>query len=76
MARKIWSATFKQQVAEEQVMMRKHRLFCKTLPKTFDILDRSLDDLDQNLRWKVINVDARTMITSRRNKAIDQLKLH
>jgi hypothetical protein len=59
-------------------MMLKHRLFCKKLPKTFDLLVRQLDELDQNLRVassKVIDKDTRTMIISRRNKVIGQLKL-
>ena len=41
-ARKIWTAIFKQQIAEEQVMMLEHRLFYKALPKAFDLFDHSL----------------------------------
>jgi bifunctional DNase/RNase len=62
-------------MAEEQVVMLKHRLFRKSLPKTFDLLDRAFDDLDEKLREKVIDKDIRTMITSRRHKVIGQLKL-
>jgi hypothetical protein len=65
----------KQQIAEEQVVMLKHQLFCRTLPKSFDSLDRPLDDLDEKLRKKVIDKDIRTMITSRRHKVVGQLKL-
>jgi hypothetical protein len=53
--------------------MLKHRLFSKTLPKTFDdVLERPMKDLDQNLRQqsKVIENDTRTMIIGRRNKVI------
>jgi hypothetical protein len=55
-------------------MMLKHRVFCKALPKTFNLSDHSLDDLDENLRQKVIDTDIRRMIISRRNKVIGQLK--
>ena len=65
----------KQQIAEEQVIMLKHRVFCKALPKTLDSLDRPLEHLDRNLRHTVIDKDVRTMITSRRNKVIGQVKL-
>jgi hypothetical protein len=54
--------------------MLKHRLFCKVLPKTFDLLDHSFDDLNENLGQKVIDKNTRTIITSRRIKVIGQLK--
>jgi ElaB/YqjD/DUF883 family membrane-anchored ribosome-binding protein len=65
----------KQQLAEEQVVMLKNRLFCKALPKIFDLLDRLSDDLNESLREKVIDNDTRSMITSRRDKILGQVKL-
>jgi len=50
-------------------------LFCKKLPRTFDILDCSFDNLKKKLRPTVIDKDIRTMITNRRNKLISQVKL-
>ncbi|CAF1285889.1 unnamed protein product, partial [Rotaria sordida] len=49
----------------------------QSLPKTFDVLDRSFDDLDQYLlcQQKVIDEDIRTTITNRRSKTIGQFKL-
>ena len=55
-------------------MMLKHRLFCKALPKAFDLFDHSFDDLNDNLRQKVIDKNTRAIITSRRVKVIGQLK--
>ena len=65
----------KQQIAEEQMVMVKHRVFCKALPKTLDSLDRPLEHLDRNLRHTVIDKNVRTMITSRCNQVIGQVKL-
>ena len=75
-AKRIWTATFKQQIAEEQVMMSKHRLACKSLPKTFDQCDRLLEEVDHSLRRStVIDKDACTTIMNRRQKLIGQFKL-
>ena len=71
----IWAATLKQYNAEGQVAMLKHRLFCKSLPRSFDALDQALDDLNQHVRQDVIDRNVQTMITSRREKVIGQLKL-
>ena len=54
--------------------MLKHRLSCKALPKVFDLFDHSFDDLNDNLRQKVIDKNTRAIITSRRVKVIGQLK--
>lgn len=75
-AKNIWSATFKQQIAEEQVMMFKHRLACKSLPKTFDQCDRVLEESNHSLRRStVIDEDTRTTIINRRQKLVGQFKL-
>jgi hypothetical protein len=51
----IWAATFQQPIAEEQVAILKHQLFCKSLPKKFDSLDHSFDDICSNSPPKVID---------------------
>lgn len=71
----IWAATLEQYNAEGQAVMLKHRLFCKSLPRSFDALDHALDDLDQHPQYDIIDKNVRTMITSRREKVVGQLKL-
>ena len=72
----MWSATLKQQLAEEKVTMLKHRLFCAVLPKAFDSLDQPLEDLERTLREeKVIDKDFGATMTSRGSKIIRQVKL-
>ena len=65
----------RQQIAEEQVVMLKHRLSGKALLKSFDALDHALEDLNQHLQQDVIDRNVRAIITSRRKKVIGQLKL-
>jgi hypothetical protein len=74
-ARTIWSATLQQHMAEERVTMLKHRLSVKVLPRSFDALDQSLDDLNRDLRQTVIDGNTRTTISGRRQKIIGQMKL-
>ncbi|CAF1501889.1 unnamed protein product [Adineta ricciae] len=74
-ARKIWSATHKQVMAEEQIVILKHRISSRILSKRFDSIDRSFKDVDRALRERVIDDDVRATITNRRNKVIGQMKL-
>ncbi|CAF1500166.1 unnamed protein product [Adineta steineri] len=74
-AKKIWSLTLKQQIAEEKITIIKHRIFAKIIPKTLDSIDRSLDDINRSLREKIIDNDIRAALVSRRDKIIGQLKL-
>ena len=62
-------------MAEERVTLLKHRLSTKALPRSFDALDHTLDDLNHDLRQKVIDGNTRTTISGRRQKVIGQLKL-
>ena len=55
--------------------MLKHRVFCKVLPSSFNVLHCSSDDLNESLRAKVIDRDTRTTLTNRRDKIIEKVKL-
>lgn len=55
--------------------MLKNQLFCKKLPKSLNIFDQSLNDINLHLHPKVIDKDLRTKIISRRDKVIGQAKL-
>ena len=64
----MWSATWKQHMAEERMTLLKHRLSARALP-------RSSDDLNQDLRQKVIDGNTRTTMSGRRQKVMGQMKL-
>lgn len=70
----IWQATKGKLEAEEQVAILKQRIYTKRLPSCFDVLDHSVDSMENMLKQPVINQDKRDTLSYRRLKTIAQFK--
>jgi hypothetical protein len=74
LAQRIWQANNDRYQAEEELAILKQRIYTKRLPSSFNVLDHSIDNIEQMLIKPVFNQDKRASLASRRLKTIAQFK--
>ena len=70
----IWEATLDQLQGEQELAILKQRIYSKRLPEFFNLLDHSIDNVENILDHPVVNEDMRTTLLTRRSKMIAQFK--
>ena len=60
--------------AEEEVAILKQRIYSKRLPHSFNILDHSIDNIEQMLTRPILDQDKRVTLSFHRLKTIAQFK--
>lgn len=73
-AKIIWQAVQNKLHAEEQLAILKQRIYTKQLPSSLNILDHSIDNVENLLKQSVINRDKSATLSFRRLKTIAQFK--
>jgi len=72
----IWQATIEKQRSEEQMAILKQRIYTKRLPPSFNLLDHSIDHIEQLLsQQSILNKNKCITLLDERSKMIAKYKL-